>query len=109
MESLNRFERLEESKFREPLILRGESPDVALKAYIDVDDRFNETDKLSQVHALIQAENVASYPFMRSHISDGRTHLHVMWFDIYTGEIYYFSRKLKVFFKKCSVFLNSIA
>jgi hypothetical protein len=96
LESLRRFELLEAAKFREPLVLRGESPEVTLKAFIDVDDRFGATDKLSQVHALLQAENVASYPFMRKHISDGRTHLHIMWFDIYTGEIYYFSRKLKV-------------
>lgn len=48
MGSLERFERLKESKFRQPLVVQGESPGVTLKAFIDVDDKFNEADKLSQ-------------------------------------------------------------
>ncbi len=50
----------------------------------------------------MQAENVASYGFLRDHIRDFKVHLHVMWFDIYTGEIYYFSRKNKVEFGRIS-------
>ena len=41
-------------------------------------------------------ENVASYSFMGDLVRDGLTHIHAMWFDIYTGDIYYFSRKRKV-------------
>ena len=44
----------------------------------------------------MQMENVASYPFMDQVVRDGRAHLHAMWFDIYTGDIYYFSRTEKV-------------
>ena len=36
-------------------------------------------------------ENVTSYPFMRNN-KDGRIHIHCFWFDIYTGEIWCFSR-----------------
>ncbi len=49
MESLRRFEKLKESRFRQPLLLRGESPGVSLKAYVDVDFKLVDADKLSQV------------------------------------------------------------
>ena len=41
-------------------------------------------------------ENVTSYPFMRNN-KDGRIHIHCFWFDIYTGEIWCFSRCSAVF------------
>ena len=59
---------------------------------------FSHSDKLSQVNTLMQMENIASYPFMADCIKDGRTLIHAMWFDIFTGEIYYFSRSQKVTF-----------
>ncbi len=49
-----------------------------------------------QVNALIQMENVASYPFMAECVGSGKTHLHAMWHDIHSGEIHYFSRTQKV-------------
>jgi carbonic anhydrase len=38
---------------------------------------------------------------MRDILLQGKTYIHAMWFDIYTGDIYYFSRQ-----KKCFVDIN---
>ena len=65
-------------------------------AFIDVENKFSITDKLSQVNTLLQMENIASYPFMAENIQNGNTFVHAMWFDIFSGEIQYFSRKQKV-------------
>ena len=96
MTSLEKFSELERSDFSKPLMVRAESAVKSFPAYIDVENRFSATDKLSQVNTLMQMENIASYPFMADCIRDGKTHIHAMWFDIFTGEIYYFSRKQKV-------------
>ena len=53
-------------------------------------------DKISMVNTLVQMQNVTSYPFMHSCLRDGRTHVHALWFDVYTGEVHCFSRKEKV-------------
>ena len=66
-------------------------------AYIDPDHQFCDEDKLSQVNTLQQLQNIASYNFMRDGLSRGRVYLHALWFDIYTGDIYYFSRQQKKF------------
>jgi carbonic anhydrase len=81
-------------------MLHAESPVNKFPAYIDVDEKFNATDKLSMVNTLVQMENVASYAFMGDLVRDGKTHIHAFWFDIYTGDIYYFSRRRKVILKK---------
>ena len=47
--SLLKFEELERSKFYNPLVLHAEDPKKEIKAYIDVDQKLNDTDKLSQV------------------------------------------------------------
>lgn len=65
-------------------------------AFIDVENKFSITDKLSQVNTLLQMENIASYPFMVEAIKNGDTMVHAMWFDIFSGEIQYFSKKQKV-------------
>lgn len=66
-------------------------------AYIDPENQFCKEDKLSQINTLQQIENIGSYTFMRERMSSGLVHLHGIWFDIYTGDIYYFSRKQKKF------------
>ena len=43
------------------LLFAGKFP-----AYVDVDEKFSVTDKLSMVNTLLQMENVTSYPFMRN-------------------------------------------
>lgn len=93
--SLQKFEELEKLDFSKPLMVKAESD--SFPAFIDVENAFSPTDKLSQVNTLMQMENIASYPFMSDCLRDGKTHIHAMWFDIFTGEIYYFSRKQKHF------------
>ena len=34
---------------------------------------------------------------MRSGLSRGNVYIHALWFDIYSGDIYYFSRQQKTF------------
>jgi len=95
--SLEKYEELERADFRKPLTVRADNSHSGFPAYIDVDNNFSHTDKLSQVNTLIQMENMASYPFMAEGIQDRRTQLHAMWYDIFTGEIHYFSKKQKHF------------
>ena len=48
--SINKFNILENSDFHNnPLTFKAEGPNKEFLAYIDPDDRFNITDKLSQV------------------------------------------------------------
>ena len=62
-----------------------------------MDNNLSHADKLSQVNTLMQMENIASYSFMTDSIQNGKTKVHAMWYDIFTGEIHYFSRKQKHF------------
>lgn len=41
--------------------------------------------------------NVASYGFLKKRLETHDLHIHALWFDIYTGDIYYFSRGSKRF------------
>ncbi|KAA0191789.1 hypothetical protein HAZT_HAZT000893 [Hyalella azteca] len=50
-----------------------------------------------QVNCLQQLQNIASYNFMRDGLAKGRVYLHAFWFDIYSGDIHYFSRQQKTF------------
>jgi len=50
-----------------------------------------------QVHCLQQMQNIASYSFLKSRLEKHELHIHALWFDIYTGDIYYFSRREKRF------------
>ena len=85
-----------QAHFRKPLLLNKLNKNTKFPAYVDVDEKFSITDKLSMVNTLLQMENVTSYPFMRSH-KNGRVHIHAFWFDIYTGEVHCFSRKEQTF------------
>ena len=95
--SIDQFFRLEAAHFRRPLLLNKLNKEAKFPAYVDVDEKFSVTDKLSMVNVLIQMENVTSYPFMRERQSGGRVHVHGFWFDIYSGEIHIYSRKEKTF------------
>ena len=94
--SMAEFFRLETAKFRKPLLLNRLNKVEKFEAYVDVDEKFNLTDKLSMINTLLQMENVKSYRFMRT-AAGGQVHVHAFWFDIYTGEIHIFSRKEKTF------------
>lgn len=50
-----------------------------------------------QVNCLQQMQNVASYGFLKKRLEKHELHIHALWFDIYTGDIYYFSRQQKRF------------
>lgn len=94
--TMHEFAKLELAQFRRPLMLSKLNKSGKFPAYVDVDEKFSVTDKLSMVNTLLQMENVTSYPFMRNN-KNGRIHIHCFWFDIYTGEIWCFSRKDKTF------------
>lgn len=66
-------------------------------AYIDPENKFAVEDKLSQVNTLEQVSNIASYGFLKKRLETHDLHIHALWFDIYTGDVYYFSRGAKRF------------
>jgi len=80
-----------------PIEYLSELPHYKFSAIIDPEDVLSPADKLSQINCLQSLENIASHPVIREHIEQGELQLHGMWFDIYTGEVYYFSRKSKQF------------
>lgn len=46
---------------------------------------------------VVSVSNVASYGFLKKRLETHDLHIHALWFDIYTGDIYYFSRGQKRF------------
>lgn len=80
-----------------PIIFQAETPMRKFVAYIDPDNHFSLEDKLSQINTLQQLQNIASYGFLKKRLETHQLHIHALWFDIYTGEIYYFSRGAKKF------------
>lgn len=81
----------------EPLIFSSETPLRRFVAYIDQEHKFAIEDKLSQINTLQQMSNIASYGFLKARLESHDLHIHALWFDIYTGDIYYFSRGAKRF------------
>ena len=92
--SIAEFFRLESAQFRKPLLLNKLNKNAKFKAYVDVNEKFSVTDKLSMINTLLQMENVTSYQMIRQ---AGKINIHAFWFDIYTGEIHIFSRKKNTF------------
>lgn len=80
-----------------PLTFTAETPLRKFIAYIDPDNKFAIEDKLSQINTLQQLQNVASYGFLKKRLEQHDLHIHALWFDIYSGDIYYFSRQAKRF------------
>ncbi|XP_026323334.1 beta carbonic anhydrase 1 isoform X1 [Hyposmocoma kahamanoa] len=83
--------------FSKPMLFSAETPHRKFVAYIDPDNTFCIEDKLSQVNTLQQLQNVASYGILKKRLEKHDLHIHALWFDIYTGDIYYFSRRAKRF------------
>lgn len=81
----------------EPIKFSSESPMRKFVAYIDPENKFAIEDKLSQINTLEQLSNVASYGFLKRRLETHDLHIHALWFDIYTGDVYYFSRGAKRF------------
>uniref|UniRef100_A0A7E4UX30 Carbonic anhydrase n=1 Tax=Panagrellus redivivus TaxID=6233 RepID=A0A7E4UX30_PANRE len=67
------------------------------KAKIDPEDKFNIEDKLSQINTLQQLVHIASHGFLHEFLENHQVFLHAMWFDIYTGDMYMFSKQQKQF------------
>ncbi|KYM80890.1 Beta carbonic anhydrase 1 [Atta colombica] len=95
--SLTKFQHLEITGFREPILFQGEMSLRKFVAYIDPEDKFAIEDKLSQINTLQQLQNISSYGFLKKRLERHDLHIHALWFDIYTGDIYYFSRANKRF------------
>jgi len=97
LDSYDKFKQLETNGAKSPLLFTAETPLKEFAAYIDHEDKFSVQDKLSQVNTLQQLQNVASYSFLKQGLSSGKIWIHALWFDIYTGDVHYFSRKHKKF------------
>lgn len=97
LSSLDKFQQLEISGFSKPLLFQAETPLRKFVAYIDPENMFSIEDKLSQINTLQQLQNIASYGFLRKRLEKYELHIHALWFDIFTGDIYYFSRAAKTF------------
>lgn len=97
LSSLEKFQQLELTDFSKPLLFQAETPLRKFVAYIDHENKFAIEDKLSQINTLQQLQNIASYGFLKKRLETNELHIHALWFDIYTGEIYYFSRAAKTF------------
>ena len=82
---------------KDPLLFSSETPLRRFVAYIDPENKFAIEDKLSQINTLQQMSNVASYGFLKKRLESHDLHIHALWFDIYTGDIYFFSRAAKRF------------
>ncbi|CAM4768266.1 unnamed protein product [Rotaria magnacalcarata] len=56
------------------------------EAYIDPNNEFKHSDKLSQVNTLEQLQHFLSYPFLRERLNRKQLQVHALWTDIYKGE-----------------------
>lgn len=80
-----------------PVPFNGKFSQLNFQAYIDPENRFSTEDKLSQLNCLQQLHHVAGFPFVQDKLLKGQMRIHAMWFDIYTGDVYLFSRNNKKF------------
>ncbi|KJH42542.1 carbonate dehydratase [Dictyocaulus viviparus] len=69
----------------------------SFEAIIDQENKWGVEDKLSQINTLQQLENVASHGFIVERLEQKTVNLHAMWFDIFTGEMYLFSKPRRMF------------
>lgn len=76
--SLTKFERLEENGFETPLTFPMEGPFRQFVAYIDPDNKFNLTDKLSQVNIaaknFYESDNTIKFYFTAQHFATTSTY-----------------------------------
>ncbi|XP_063547468.1 beta carbonic anhydrase 1 isoform X3 [Cydia strobilella] len=94
--SLDKFIAMD-GDFSKPMLFAAETPQTKFVAYIDPENKFSTEDKLSQVNTLQQVQNIASYGMLKSRLQKHELNIHALWFDIFTGDIYYFSRRAKTF------------
>ncbi|KAH9514813.1 Beta carbonic anhydrase 1 [Bulinus truncatus] len=63
-----------------------------IDAIIDPENQFCIEDKFSQFHCLVQASHVKTYPMLHPYVSSGELQIHVLWYDVFTGNVYMFSK-----------------
>lgn len=112
--TLVKFDEMRNNKGK-PVEFMSDLPKYKFQAIIDQNGTLSERDQLSQVqyqsllflfslqfqvnklhfqiNSLQQLDNIASHQIIQDHIEKGLLDLNVMWFDIYTGEVYFFSKK----------------
>ncbi|VDL66086.1 unnamed protein product [Nippostrongylus brasiliensis] len=73
------------------------APSQNFEAIVDPFDLLPVEDKLSQINVLQQLVNVSSHEFLQSYFESGLVFVHGMWFDIYNGDDYLFSKDKKQF------------
>ncbi|TMS38138.1 hypothetical protein L596_004929 [Steinernema carpocapsae] len=95
--SVQKLENRLKSEPEKPLVFLSDFPYFKFEAVIDPQNEFNTEDKLSQINTLQQLENIASHGFLREFLESGSVNLHAMWFDIYTGNMFMFSKPRKMF------------
>ncbi|VDM64099.1 unnamed protein product [Angiostrongylus costaricensis] len=95
--SLKKLEGRLVDKSDKPLQFISDNPVFNFEAIIDYEDKWGVEDKLSQVNTLQQLENIASHGFIAEHLEKRTVDLHAMWFDVYTGEMYLFSKPRRMF------------
>jgi len=66
---------------------------LSFSAHIDPDNEFGTEDRLSQINVLQQLCHIASHGFLQDYLLEQRVHLHALWFDVYKGDMFMFSRQ----------------
>lgn len=98
--SVSRLKNALESVGKSPLEFRSRvHPQFCFDAFIDPLNKLAVEDKLSQVNVLQQVLNVGSHAILRPFINDNQLFVHGLWFDIYDGEFYLFSRRKQMFIR----------
>ncbi|KAI0233246.1 Beta carbonic anhydrase 1 [Lamellibrachia satsuma] len=95
--SVKKYRQLEAAGGVGPITFEAENTSKRFTAFIDRDNQFAPVDKFSQVNTLQQLENIVSHGFMKEHLGSDKVRLNAMWFDIYTGDVYMFSRERQSF------------
>jgi carbonic anhydrase len=96
--SMRKLEERSQQTTVQPIAFTAEDPSLlSFRALIDEEQKFNVEDRLSQINTLQQLVHVASHGFLREFLQEKVVHLHAMWFDIYTGNMYLFSRERQRF------------
>nr|ADD91464.1 hypothetical protein [Adineta vaga] len=99
--TVEQFQKLELSgDYRQKLVFASaQHHEDDFEAYIDPNNEFKSSDKLSQVNTLEQLRHFLSYPFLKDRLNRKELQVHALWTDIYKGEVYMFSFKEKCFIK----------
>ncbi|KAL4239628.1 hypothetical protein ACF0H5_000437 [Mactra antiquata] len=96
--SLKKFDYLtKENKYVGPVPFHLKGCNQSLQVSIDPENKFCETDKLSQVNCVQQIENIAAYPFLKDRLHTSDLFIHGFWFDVNSGNVFMLSKKQQKF------------